>query len=571
VSVEGGHSTWLRRVRPWLYLVTSASATLVAAVFLEPWNGTDLSIFPRGVDELWQQAMFQVFGLAGPVGTTDHLAYPIGMSGWALPQMGLFAGLFAWLTVGVGDVPAAASVLWFQAVCAGLNAMAMLFAARSFPAGRRGLLPVAIAVTMGASWWTAFHQLNLAFFAVLPVVLGVAVRAEVKGDRRIPIAAMGVVFLCTAISPMWWAVVLVMVLAAAAVAPLLRRNWLVLRMILQVWAAVLLSFIVQAALAAWHHGPGSDASREAWQSNWGGGHFVDLILGSPLVQEILPRDQLLIPGASVEAAWGIAPVLLSVIALLVLVRIPPVSVHARSTLFLASATVVSALFWLAGGLGNLQAAMAVLLGTVSPARAWYRVMLVLAIAGGMWLFAVLSRPSGPPKAERRLLAVVGAILLVAGALDLIIAHRNYPAPIPATKYAAMVDSVRGKVPAGCAVAQLPNETVPNQRASQPGIVWDDLTYRSYLPFALAPEFRWSGGSYVAGQTASDNPVTGVAQEATVQDFDRLRDAGYCAVLFDKGVSQAALDNQAAIEGRTIEESVGQPVWQDDIYALYLLN
>jgi hypothetical protein len=113
--------------------------------------------------------------------------------------------------------------------------------------------------------------------------------------------------------------------------------------------------------------------------------------------------------------------------------------------------------------------------------------------------------------------------------------------------------------------------VPNQRASEPAFVWDDLTYRSYLPFALAPEFRWSGGSYVAGQTAAENPVTGVAEQATAQDFAMLRAAGYCAVLFDKGVSQAALDNAVAIEGRTLDQSVGQPVWQDETYALFLLG
>lgn len=553
------------------YAAVFAASTAAAALYLQPWVGTDSSIFPMGVDWLWQQAMFQVHGLAGPLGVTDHLAYPIGISGWALPQLGLLAGMFAWLTVGVVGIPAAAGVIWFQCLSAGLDSLAVLFALRAFPAGRRGPLPLVIAVAMGASLWTLSHQLNLALFALVPVVLGQLARWEASRRTGLPVIGLVVLAAASVVSPLWWVVVLALLLPAVALTPLLRRAWTVLRFTLLAWAAVLLGLAAQTLLFLWRSGPGADASRLPWQSNYFGGHLVDLLLGSPVVADILPRAERLAEGATLDVSWGIAMVALGTVSLIVLVRIPPRRVQGIPTLVLAGTTVASTLYWLSGGLGNLQAGIAVLLGTTSPARVWYRMLLVLAVVGGMWVVAALSRSSTPRRFEGTLLTTGALLLLLTWVVDLGVARREYTPPVPATQYTAMVENVRRNVAAGCPVAQLPNETVPNERVTTVSFSKDPLTYRIYLPFALAPEFRWSGGSFVAGQTAEENPVTGVAVEATKQDFETLRREGFCAVLFDKGLSQKAQEQGVDIEGRTLDASVGPPVWQDDTYALYVLR
>ena len=54
-------------------------------------------------------------------------------------------------------------------------------------------------------------------------------------------------------------------------------------------------------------------------------------------------------------------------------------------------SIIVLLFFVVGGLGNLQAAVGVLAGPGSPARAWSRLGLVVALMGCAWLLVALRR------------------------------------------------------------------------------------------------------------------------------------------------------------------------------------
>ena len=87
----------------------------------------------------------------------------------------------------------------------------------------------------------------------------------------------------------------------------------------------------------------------------------------------------------------------------------------------------------------------------------------------------------------------------------------------------------------CPVAQLPNEQIPNGRVKL-FTHRQRLTYHALAPYVIAPEFFWSAGSY------DPKHPTGLGQLGTTvgdADIARLKDWGYCAVLYDKAVGGVA--------------------------------
>ena len=195
---------------------------------------------------------------------------------------------------------------------------------RSVLRTRWPVLTGVVAVTIGASIWVTSHQINLALFLVLPVTFAVIHRWDNGLLDRPRYWVLGL-FVLALVSPLWWVVVLVLLLPVAVLPALVRRDWQRSGHTLWVWGALLLGMLGQAALfLTLGKGPGNDTTRQAWASNYSGGHLVDLAVGSPAAVEYLPRIGLLTEGASPDSGWGFTSCLAAAIALLAVLTVPPI-------------------------------------------------------------------------------------------------------------------------------------------------------------------------------------------------------------------------------------------------------
>jgi hypothetical protein len=572
----GNPSAASRQVRlgaaSWQFAIAAVVAFAVVALFLHPSSYRHDYVFPAGNDALWQPGMFQIHGQAGIFGTTHHLAWPVGANPWRLPQLGALIGAWAWITVGWLGLGTASSILWYLAIAAGLNAAAMVFWIRGFVGSRLSGLTLALAISIGVSVFTVTHQLNLASFFPIPLAFGFLVRIP-RLSRRAKLWGSAGLAVLAFISPLWWIVVLVLMLPVLTLHPMVRGMWRQTREVALVSVTLLAGMAAQAVVLviASSGGPGTDTARQPWNSNLFFGHMSDLFVGSPLIHRLIPGTaERLARGSSGEVSTGIPMLVLAAVALLVLLAVPPRNLRSGvDTSILAAVTVTSALFWLGGGLGNLQAAAAVLAGTTSPARVWYRMIVVLALVGAAWLALIAHefdvRNVGRPGTARVLTGAVALFLLV-GAIGDLAAYRQ-----PRYSSANGVPQATGAVrfllanEGPCAVAQFPNEAIPNGRIKT-GIA-DPAAYRGMVPFVVAPEFYWSAGSY---DTAHPSGIAELGGTVTNADIARLRDWGYCAVLYDKTVGSRALAQNADLAGRQISFN-RPPDYQDSVYSVYLLT
>lgn len=548
---------------------------------LRPWTFPTTFFFNGGHDWLWQQATFEMHGQVGLWGVTDHIAWPIGGNPWRLPQMGGLVGIFAWFTVGVLNMGSATAVLWSLVLAAGLNSIAVLYFLRSYTTETTKVLAATAAIVTGGSAFVIGAHINLAFFYAVPLVFAVVARWP-SYSRRGRLVAVALAAVGCGLSPLWWVVVLVLLLPFVILTWLLRGDWRGSLPTLAALAATLLGLAFQTLLfvTAAASGPGADTTRSPWGANLFGGRMLDLVGGATALERIVPTLYgRLVEGAGMRMGLSIVGLLLCTIALLVLFAMPARKWKSGYDVsFLLAATLMTVLYWLGGGLGNVQAGLAAAFELASPARAFVRMTVVLGVIGAAWaviLIAERDRRNGKSPTSSWVLALgasaVLALAWVADVVDLELRRSTVPAPVigvlskdqtqpEAEPVSFITDSL-----APCPVAQVPNEGIPVARAEYSFA--ESAEYRAFVPYIIAPEYYWSAGSHWEGNETGLSTLPTVFTDA---DLATLRELGFCALLFDKALAVRAIEKNTEIEGRELDLTV-EPDFEDGLYSVYLLS
>lgn len=564
--------TWSLSRTHLIRFVPYAVASLVAATFLMLWilrePRTPGGIIPLGGDYLWTQSVFESIGQVGLFAKNPALNWPDGLSVWSHPQLGIFVMFVAWVLVALLGFGSGIAVYLALVAVAAVNASATLFLFRGVVRGRMSILSVAFACSAGASPFVLEKSghLSVAAFFLVPLSIGSAIRfpsASRAGRWAYPIS----VLLAAAFSPLWWVVVCLLIVAVAAVPWLLRRSWVYFKSTGVVGAALFVALVLQSLLYRSARIDGQLPTRGPWDSNNYGGHLVDLALSSPFLNAQFPRLGSLSAGASFEMSHvGMLGAMAAAACVLAVVVIPPLRVgRVNDTAILAATSVSSVLWFLLGGLGNLQAAAAVFLGATSPARVWARLVVVLAVLGATWVIAYLDGRGSRLTSWGGVL-VVTATAAIGAVLDASVVVPYLPAPRQVQpEYSAVDFLVKSKSP--CPVAQLPLDGTPMPRLFDGTDATWDLYLRPHVPYLLAPEFSWSFGPYLPERL--DN-LNAVPVEFTAKDLDRLRELGYCAVLFDKELAKDARNYDRSLQGRD-PHNLGDPSFSSTRYDVYLLD
>ncbi len=575
---DGNLPTWRKfaAARAVAYCTTFAIAILCAAVLLKPWAYSGSILGPSG-DIFFQQAMSEVAGRAGMFAADPNLGSPGGTGFWSVPQLGIMLGFGAWLAIGHIGLDASVTVVWLTVLSAGTSALGCLYFLRSFRAGRAIALPIALAVSIGASptFLGTMGHLNVAPWFAVPIAMAVGVRLAPKLTRG-NLLPCAILCLAIALSPLWWAIASLFILVLLGFARLITGA--VRRALILLLAGVALGcgLVVQIGFIQLVPQVSATTGRGAWDSNIYGGRLVDVLLSSPLLNREILRLSDLMPGNSTEfKPVGIVAGAMVAIALAVLLgswaatRLVGGRFNHR-LVTLSQLTTVITLLYLAGGFGNLQAGAAVLLGGESPARVWSRMLVVLALVGAAW-FLIIVRKGMQSLRERTsvvdakrypLFALVAAVAVLTSwfidtkSLPTTPSYTNTSLPeSPAVAYLARNGNA-------CPVMQLP---VTNGIEPPRGkLLRGDNFYRGYIPYLIDSNIPWSYGSVSTEQLRE---LRAIPKILTPDAVAAISANGFCFVLFDKEV--AAASNAAGASPRGTNISVlGAPVFDSPRFAVY---
>jgi hypothetical protein len=573
------------------YFVPSAFAAGLVVLNLAPWSWPDNGIWANGVELWWVQAMAQAHFQAGPVGATPHLGWPLEFSPWSHPQMGLGFGLLTYI-LGKLEFGSASASLVALAGAAAMNSAGTTFLLRSVCRTRYGLMVGALSFAFGVSPFVTerLAHVNVSAFYVLPILLGVAVRVAhgvgTKASRRSQmVLASGSAML----SPAWWLIATLLLVGVSCLVLVLSGRWLGARGLALSLAVGLPGVGLQLWLEAAFADATALATRGPWDSTFYGGFLSDLLIGSPWVNSLIAKDTLLVVGTAKEPSrLGLVLVACCLVCLVGLLAGFPWSLSkADPTYILRSLSVASVLIFIVGGIGNLQATLAVLLGGSSPARVWARLSIGMALFGAIWLVTLIgtlrARDSVMGKGVSAAAVLVVAVALVdnaaasdvdpiplaaqAGAEPAGFYRSDPVSPTSLPEWGAVSAIVGSSAP--CSVAQLPQDDFPMPRwlTNDNSASIGDLYYAGFVPYLMAPDFFWSYTSWSPGA------LNGLVEIGTVldeEDLGRLAERGFCAILFDGELSRIAQEAGIDIEGRDLSIEL-TPDFADDRFRVFRLR
>lgn len=310
-----------------------------------------------------------------------------------------------------------------------------------------------------------------------------------------------------------------------------------------------------------------DNGRGKWQSDIFSGKFTDFLLSSPFLNHFIGRTQNLYEGASTEIKSNLVgiPLAIGFFYLIYLIISYQKSENLEITL-LKQISIISILFFLVGGLSNLQAAIFVLFDYASPMRTWSRISIVIATLGILLLFVWL-------KNLKKFELPIALSLIVFTFLDFLYLPRilGQSQDWKSHEYYSVVTFIEKNLSA-CPILQLPIDTYLVPQGAL------DKAYRYYwtdqIPYLVLPNFKWTAATYTG--TAGWNKLTAIP--STLSDSDLKEFAvEFCAILFDKNFSQYQIDRKASLPnvdggwpGVRIDTQV-KPKFEDSRFRVYFLN
>jgi hypothetical protein len=561
--------------RPSELLLTYCSPAIVGVVIVliafAPWAWPTNGIVPDGGDVLWVQAMAEVHSQSGPFAADPHFGWPIGLSPWSHPQLGMFFGIVTWILGSVGIASAAAGMVAL-ALVAGLTSMGVTFMLRGIVGARFKIAVATFAVLFAITPFVIqkYGHFGVAAYFILPMTLGIAARNYRSKRKRLVLVAL--VAVAALFSPAWWLAVSGLVLGFVLLLALLtgRKNAVITSAMALIPCAIGAAF--QVIMQRIFSEDATVTTRSPWDSNILGGHLVDLFTGSPWLNGMVGLEDVFRAGSSP----GLSPVglVLTLAAgfsvFLVLAVFPGRIAQRDTTYMLRMLTSVSVLLFVVGGLGNLQAGIAVAMGGSSPARVWARMTILLALIGVAWILVAVrdtefaGRLRGPALAAPLLAAISALALLDAGASTTV-----KPEPQQSFSEYAPVSFLRSNLDP-CPVAQLPQDDFPLPRLEDPknfATFVPTFYYRPFVPYLIAPEFYWSYGSW-NGET--DNGLNDVPVAMTDSSLLKIKQQGFCAVLYDQELAALAREKKVPLEGRDLAVKT-KPDFAEGRYSVYLLR
>jgi hypothetical protein len=373
-------------------------------------------------------------------------------------------------------------------------------------------------------------------------------------------------------SPLFWLFVVIFLSLSLSVIYLILYKFYFKQ--LKIWAIILsgssVSFVLNYFLIFLNREYKGETSRFPWQSNTFGGKFADILVSSPFVNSKTNLIEKFSEGLSPEGRNSFVGLIIGLGLLLTLVfaiaYLP--SKKLNLPIGFSGVLVILWLFFATGGLGNLQAALLVLLDQTTPLRAWFRMIIVIGILGLYLMLKILE--IAPLKNQLKYL--ISIFILMISIIDgQHMSYINYTEKSKVIEYSAV--NFLDENTKNCGVLQVPVDTFPliQDFTFSNG---DKFGYNQTIPYLLSNNNMWSLYGIPGNKFWEKYKEIPTEINRTAANF--YRNQGFCAILFDNDFSQWQIDRKAGLdftEGKWpgLRMNLDTPDFDNGRYQIYLLN
>jgi hypothetical protein len=338
--------------------------------------------------------------------------------------------------------------------------------------------------------------------------------------------------------------------------------------LLKIYITILIAFILNFINFLTHSSINGQNGRGAYHSDLFAGKLTDILLSSPLINQIIPNFEILRTGGTEARFIGLPLSIFFLLVIALLILYPVLKVELFSIKLLFSFLLISLLTFTTGGFGNLQASFFVIFGQISPMRSWSRLSILIGILSFVLIFLFLQQ-----KLKTTYLYFLMVFVLFFSVLDLTQLEKDSKfSPniegLEETKFLNFVDSNLKP----CAILQLPVDTyfIPQGAVDQ---AWR-YYWNGMIPYLVLPDFKWTSAVYVDSPGWED--LKKIPTDIDKSFFGTIG-KDYCAVVFDKNFSQYQIDRQATLSstpGGWPGLRIGKdliPDFEDTRFSVYLLK
>ena len=417
---------------------------------------------------------------------------------------------------------------------------------------------------------TRVEHLPILWLFFVPVIFGMYFRLERK-QIEFKKAILIISFLGFW-SPLFWIFVIIFLSLTLSIIYLIFYKYYFKQ--LKTWSIILsgsvMAFLLNYFLIYISRDYKGTTSRFPWQSNVFGGKFADILVSSPFINSKINLLEKLSEGLSPEVKISHVGIVLGIGIIVTLIfSISGIqSKKLNLPLGFTGILVILWLFFTTGGLGNLQAALLLLLGQTTPMRAWSRIIIVLGILGFYILLKLLEIQLIQNYLKNIVLFLITIISIVDGQY---LKYIEFTEKKDVIEYSA-VKFLESETK-DCPVLQIPVDTFP--------LVQDFIFYNGQkfvfnqtIPYILSDNNQWSLYA-IPGNKFFQN-YKDISSEIDIAAAEVLASKGFCAILFDKDFSQWQIDRQAGLDltiGKWpgLKMNLGEPDFDNGRYQVYLLK
>ena len=525
--------------------------------------------FVWGTDGLLAQAQIQSIIDSGIFGSTNHLGYPYGFTQWNNPEISYAHALIIWSLAKFFSITSYGFVTLIAFTSIFLNSLFMYVLASRIVKNRYlNYIFLLFGLLIPYSLYSLDHPHVITIYVYIALII---MLIKIDSVSRNSIVFFLIVLLSTNMFQLITISFIASILTIAYLINFLifRDNLNLLKNLLKIYFSILSVFLLNVFNYIFHSPINGENGRNAYQSDIFAGKLTDLILSSPFLSNFIPNSVDLQNGVSGEIRQVGLPLVISIFfGLFFSIVYPSLQIKDNEIKVLTSLFIITALTFITGGFGNLQASLFVIIGEVSPMRSWSRLSILLGLISLVLLVVFLSERFGP-----KITNFFASLILFLAILDFTQIPRDskFEPNFNSVEEAGFIQYIDSKIDP-CPVLQLPVDTYFLPQS------FLDKGWRFYwngmIPYVILSEFNWTAATYVdsPGWDSLANLPTEIDQKTI-----NILKSKYCAIVFDKNFSQYQIDRNAGLNftpglwpGLRISNSVISN-FEDTRYSVYLIN
>jgi hypothetical protein len=520
-------------------------------------------------DGLWNQARVEILINSGFLGITENLAYPAGESVWNNPSFGVGNSLIILLLAKVFFLDSA-QILMALVLLGGIANIGSIFLlSTTLNLSRFYSFAFVVFGSLTPYYFMKFEHFIVGIYFLLPIFIFTLIKFFQQNNTR------GTFFFTLAIaaffSSIWWVIVLLILSVFNLL--LVVFNYIVskeqsLKRLSIFYLGSIMAFLITllpSIFLLFKSQMYIGESRVApWQSEIFGGKLSDFFAGSLILEKISPTliDSLK-PGLSVELTYLGLPLMFFSIYLIYKILSYPLGLNRKlpdSHKFLIQFGLISFLFFLLGGLGNLQSTVFNVLSVDPPVRAWSRLSILIALIGLYLFFNTVVTNS-----EQLWFKLFMSVLLVLSLIESALSPNATYTSMKNSEHYAATKFISSQV-ASCPILQIPVDTTPvpqDFKNENNGMFY----YSNYVPYIIESDLFWSYGSWV--QSVGWRYSAAIPSEVSLEWLLNESEVKYCAVLYDRKYADWRGVNAVEWPGLRTAEMVSD--YSDERFVVYIID